>query len=182
MGEGHAYRMTRPSEELPILTADETPGVAPAAANRTSKKLGQLLRKRLRQFSRAALVLAIGFALATTALTIWWLNSLNGLPDIGDPFDVAAFRAFSIPEDENAFTLFRRANEKLSPCPVSPHEERSAAAVAWSEADPKLRAGSRRIGRHSSSFSKEPNDPTGSPADPASPTRDAIPRSWARTT
>ena len=105
-----------------------------------AKKLRQLLRKRLRQLSRVALVLAIGLALAATALAIWWLTSLNGLPDIGDPFDVAAVRAFRIPDDENAFAFFRRANEKLSRCPVSPHEERFAATVAWSQADPKLRA------------------------------------------
>ena len=48
--------------------------------------------------------------------------------------------AFNIHEHENAFTFFRRANDKLTPCPLSPSEERSAAIVAWSEADPKLRA------------------------------------------
>ena len=66
------------------------------------------------------LVLAIGLAIAGTALAIWWLTSLNGLPDIGDPFDVAAFRAFSIPDDQNAFAFFRRANERLGRCPLSP--------------------------------------------------------------
>ena len=82
----------------------------------------------------------LALASPTAALAIWWLTSLNGLPDIGDPFDVAAIRAFTIPEHDNAFTFFRRANDKLSPCPLSPGEERSAAIVAWSEADPKLRA------------------------------------------
>ena len=61
------------------------------------------------------LVLAIGLAVAAAALAIWWLNSLNGLPDIGDPFDVAAFRAFSIPDDQNAFTFLRRASESSQP-------------------------------------------------------------------
>ena len=55
------------------------------------------------------LVVTICLAVAATALAIWWLNSLNGLPDIGDPFDVAAFRTFRIPDDQNAFTLLRRA-------------------------------------------------------------------------
>ena len=94
-------------------TQSESP--APAAVSGTSPKMLQLLRKRLRQLLRVALVLAIGLAVAASALAIWWLTSLNGLPDIGDPFDVAAFRAFSVPDDRNAFTYFRRASEKLTP-------------------------------------------------------------------
>ena len=78
-------------------TVDETPVVAPAVASRTSQKLGQLLRKRLRQLTRVVSILAIGSGLATAALAIWWLMSLNGLPDIGDPFDVAAIRGLQHP-------------------------------------------------------------------------------------
>ena len=70
----------------------------------TSQKLLQLLRKRLRQLARVTLVLAICLAVAAAALAIWWSTSLNGLPDIGDPFDVAAFRAFHVPADQNAFS------------------------------------------------------------------------------
>jgi hypothetical protein len=77
-------------------------------------------------------VLAIGLAVAATALAIWWLTSLNGLPDIGDPFDVAAFRAFRVPDDQNAFTFLRRAEESLTPSPPS-------VALSWSQADPKSR-------------------------------------------
>ena len=84
---------------------------SPAAVSGTSQKMLQLLRKRLRQLLRVTLVLAICLAVAATALAIWWLTSLNGLPDIGDPFDVAAFRAFSIPDDQNAFTFLRRATK-----------------------------------------------------------------------
>ena len=65
--------------------------------------------------ARVIVVLAACLAVAAAALAIWWLNSLNGLPDIGDPFDVAAFRAFSVPDDQNAFTYLRRASEKLTP-------------------------------------------------------------------
>jgi hypothetical protein len=112
----------------------------PVPVSGTSQKMLQLLCKRLRQLLRVTLVLAISLALAATALAIWWLTSLNGLPDVGDPFDVAAIRAFSIPDNENAFTLFQRANEKLTRFPLSPGAERGAATVAWSNADPKLRA------------------------------------------
>ena len=68
-----------------------------------------LLRKRLRQLRHVVVVLAACVAVAATAFAIWWLNSLNGLPDIGDPFDVAAFRAFRLPDEQNAFTYLRRA-------------------------------------------------------------------------
>jgi hypothetical protein len=94
-------------------TQSESP--APAAVSGTSPKMLQLLRKRLRQLLRVTLVLAIGLAVAASALAIWWLTSLNGLPDIGDPFDVEAFRAFSVPDDRNAFTYLRRASEKVTP-------------------------------------------------------------------
>jgi hypothetical protein len=115
-----------------MLTRHESPAPAPAAVSDPSPKLVQLLRKRLRQLVRITVVLAIGLGLAATALAIWWLTSLNGLPDIGDPFDVAAFRAFRIPDDRNAFTFLRRADERLTPCPSNP-------VVSWSQADPKLR-------------------------------------------
>ena len=95
-----------------MLTQQESPAPAPAAVSGTSQKLLQLLRKRLRQLARVTLVLAICLAVAASALAIWWLTSLNGLPDIGDPFDVAAFRAFSIPDDQNAFAFLRRATRK----------------------------------------------------------------------
>src|SRR5271156_1318458 len=89
-----------------------TPAECPAAVSGPSSKTLQLLRKRLRQLGRVLLVVTIGLAVAAGALAIWWLNSLNGLPDIGDPFDVAEFRAFRIPDEQNAFTLVRRANQK----------------------------------------------------------------------
>jgi hypothetical protein len=115
-----------------MLIQNESPAPAPAAVSGTSQKLLQLLRKRLRQLARVTFVLAIGLALAATAFAIWWLTSLNRLPDIGDPFDVAAFRAFRVPDDQNAFTFLRRAEEKLTPSP-------SHLALSWSQADPKLR-------------------------------------------
>jgi len=78
-------------------------------------------------------VSAICLALTATAFAIWWLKSLDGLPDIGEPFDVEAFRAFRIADKQNAFTFLRRADQKLTPGPFS------SPAVPWSQADPKLR-------------------------------------------
>jgi hypothetical protein len=115
-----------------MLTEYESPVSEPAVPGHRPHKLIQLLRKRLRQLLRATFVLAICLALAATAFAIWWLTSLNGLPDIGDPFDVAAFRAFSVPDDQNAFTFLRRAQESLIPSPPS-------VALSWSELDPTSR-------------------------------------------
>src|SRR5215468_4171007 len=89
-----------------------TQSESPVAVSGKPSKMAELLRKRLRQLLRVVVVLAACVAVAATGLAIWWLNSLNGLPDIGNPFDVAAFRAFNIAEDQNAFAFFRRANEQ----------------------------------------------------------------------
>src|SRR5438067_10665400 len=110
-----------------MLAPDGSPATAPAVVSGTSRKLLGLLRKRLRQLSRVTFGLAICFALAATAFATWWLTSLNGLPDIGDPFDVATFRAFRVPDDQNAFAFLRRAEETLTPSPPS-------LALSWSQA------------------------------------------------
>ena len=112
----------------------------PAAVSGKPSKMVVLLRKRVRQLLRVIVVLAACVAVAAMALATWWLNSLNGLPYIGDPFDVAALRAFSIPEDRDAFVFFRRANEKSSSFPLWADRVDSSATAAWSEADPKVRA------------------------------------------
>ena len=83
--------------------------------------------------------MAIGLALAATVLAIWWLTSLNRLPDIGEPFDVAVFRAVSIPDDQNAFTFLRRADEALTTMPGGTRAAGVSGEVSWSQADPKLR-------------------------------------------
>jgi hypothetical protein len=115
-----------------MLAQDESPATATKPAGVTSQKLLQLLRKRFRQLIRAALVFAVCLVLGGAAFAIWWITSLNGLPDFGEPFDVAAFRAHSVRDEQNAFTFLRRADEALTSFP-------SNAAVSWSQADVKLR-------------------------------------------
>ena len=46
-------------------------------------------------------------------------TSLNGLPDIGDPFDIEEF-ARPIPDETNAFVLYKRAFAKLGKEPTNP--------------------------------------------------------------
>ena len=124
-----------------MKTPVEDPAVTPPAGSQTSRKMLQLLRKRLRQLMWATLGLSIFLVVAGPIFAIWWLNSLNGLPDIGDPFDVAKFRALRIPEDQNAFTFLRQAGAELTPAPEWPRAIDSADPTdVWSEANPKLRS------------------------------------------
>ena len=121
-----------------MLTQSESP----VAVSGKSSKTVVLLRKRLRQLLRVVVVLAACVAVAATAFAIWWLNSLNGLPDIGDPFDVAAFRAFRLPDEQNAFTYLRRASEKLTPIVglvAGNGADPGDLKFSWSIANPTLR-------------------------------------------
>ncbi len=52
---------------------------------------------------------AMALAAATLATLSWRQTSLRDLPDIGDPFDVAAFQAIDVPESRNAYVLYDRA-------------------------------------------------------------------------
>ena len=91
-------------------------------------------------------VLAACVAVAATAFAIWWLNRLNGLLDIGDPFDVAAFRAFRLPDEQNSFTYLRRASEKLTPIRGmvgGNGADPSELKFSWSIANPTLRVWAR---------------------------------------
>ena len=117
---------------------------------------GRLAGRLVTALIAVVVVLAACVAVAAIVLAIWWLNSLNGLPDIGDPFDVAAFLAFSIPDEQNAFVFFRRANEKLfrranekrSQFDLSPGDVDRAGTVAsrpFFARFPPIRIGLRRL-------------------------------------
>jgi hypothetical protein len=119
--------------------SDPRPDADPAAvaASPASDKLVRWLRKRLRQLAWALL----GLAAAVGAFALWWLTSLRGLPDIGDPFDVAAIREPAIPDDQNAFLFLRRAHETLVPLPDRlPSLIGSDLTVAWTKTGPDVRA------------------------------------------
>ncbi len=95
-----------------------------------------LFGSRRRMLTVAAIVLAI---LATPA--IWWSIQLAGLPDIGDPFDVAEFRAMTIPDDRNAVVIYQQVADRLAPFAAAPRPTNQAIDMKarWSQADPTLR-------------------------------------------
>ena len=106
-------------------TQHHSPAPAPAAVSATSQKMLQLLRTRLRQLARVTIMMAVCLALGA----------------MGDPFDVAAFRAARIPDDQNAFAHLERAARMATPYPTLPRTtSQSDGTVSWLKADPKLRA------------------------------------------
>jgi hypothetical protein len=74
-----------------------------------------LFRSRRRLLTAAAILLAM-----IEASVVWWTIQLMGLPDIGEPFDVETFRSLSIPDDRNAFVLYRRAMDRFVSMKLSP--------------------------------------------------------------
>ena len=69
----------------------------------------------------------------------WRGASLIGLPDIGDPFDVAQFRALRVAPEDDAFVLFHQAQQKLTNFPRLPLEIRKLGLMEWSKSAPELR-------------------------------------------
>ena len=79
-------------------------------------------------------VTLIGVALFAT----WRATSLDGLPDVGDPFDVAAFGDVKVADDRNAFTLYRRATDLITRMPKDATNDWATAGEpekAWLEAN-----------------------------------------------
>jgi hypothetical protein len=72
---------------------------------------------------------------------LWWATQLVRLPDVGDPFDVAAFRAYTIPDERNAFVLYRQAATLIKPNAGFPKTwtTRVDMLARWPMAVPELR-------------------------------------------
>ncbi len=113
--------------------------VPSAPANRGSR-LRQWGTKRSRQLLKALRVFLVGLAFFLAVVMIWRGTRLIGLPNVGDPFDVAALLAQQVPDERNAFTLFHQAMTKLyARKSMPPAVMRNAAAITWSTADPKMK-------------------------------------------
>ena len=86
------------------------------------------------------LIVVLGLLFLAGALEAWRGASLIGLPNAGDPFDLAAFREFRIPEEDDAIVLLRKAQEKLTRMPGLPSAVlRRGPAIGWSKSAPELR-------------------------------------------
>ena len=87
---------------------------------------------RVGRLARRVLVLGALALAGSTAFLTWWTTTLMGLPDVGDPFDVAAFER-PIPDETNAFVLYRQAAALLA-------KEPPEVVDHWSKASPTLRS------------------------------------------
>jgi hypothetical protein len=76
----------------------------------------------LRRIGRGRLLtLAVAIGLASIlGVSIWRLRSVAGIPDVGDPFDVAAARRpIDLPDEDNAYALYAEAKQQLTRLPAS---------------------------------------------------------------
>jgi hypothetical protein len=123
-----------------MLTRDATDQPSLAAASVKPSRFLGWLKRRARQLLIFVLVCAVSLVLIACCAMIQRSLGLIGLPDVGDPFDVVAFRSFRIPEDQDAIVLLRQAAAKVPSMPFLPMAiRRLGPSVGWSQADPKLR-------------------------------------------
>src|SRR5262245_52647135 len=107
------------------------------SSNPTASLLGPLVwLERARGRKRVVLALAYLLVLVVVGLLGWRAASLSRLPDVGDPFDVAAFGTVAIPDDENAFILYGQAIATFKPLQGEPAPTNSS---DWAQAEPALR-------------------------------------------
>jgi hypothetical protein len=124
-----------------MFSRDKTARSVQTSTSSQHPRFRRWAARRARQLSIAALVVAGILVVGACGVMLRRATGLIGLPDIGDPFDRVAFRTFRVPEDEDAFALFRQAASKVPPLPNLPMAVRQGGAVvAWSQADPRLRA------------------------------------------
>src|ERR1700716_2472904 len=70
--------------------------------------------ERARGRRRLALLLAYGLVAAALGLLTWRVACLNSLPDVGDPPDLATLRSLKVPDERNAYVLYRAAVGQLT--------------------------------------------------------------------
>jgi hypothetical protein len=105
----------------------------------TLRRLTAPFRWFFRSRRRVLTTLAM-LAAMIAALPLWWSIQLMGLPDIGEPFDVAAYRALTIPDDRNAFVLYRQAADRLKSLDsMRSKDESTNPRDPWPRATPTVR-------------------------------------------
>jgi hypothetical protein len=106
----------------------------------TFLKMASPFRWFIKSRRRVWSVIAIALLMVAIA-PVWWSLQLIGLPDIGDPFDVESFQATSIPDDRNAFVIYRRAAAVLKPLTSAsrPAGQANKLDLRWSAAGAEAR-------------------------------------------
>ncbi len=112
-----------------MATVSERPKGGPAG-----RLLGALLApavwlERARGRRRWLLLMLYFVVAGAVGFGAWWSTRLVGLPDVGHPFDVAAFEAIDVPDADNAMVGYRRAAAQLEPLKVD-----NRVTTAWTKA------------------------------------------------
>ena len=96
-------------------------------------------RSRIARGRLILLAIAVGL-IALLSVWMWKVRSLEGLPDVGDPFDVAAaLRPIEIPDEENAYVAYSEAKRLLAR-PPNTVRQFAWVHVTWSAAGTDVRA------------------------------------------
>ena len=82
--------------------------------------------------------LALVVLYLTVGAVLWWAMSLHALPDIGDPFDVRVAGRVDVPDEANAFVLYKQAAAKLHSLKYDQHK-RLPQPPSWRLAPPEIR-------------------------------------------
>lgn len=98
------------------------------------------LLERTRGRKRIALAFVYLLILMVLAVLAWRALSLRELPDIGEPVDPSEF-AVRVPEDRNAFTLYKQASAVYRDTSRDEYRVDPSAwkVTDWSQADPVVR-------------------------------------------
>src|ERR1700679_3341520 len=96
-----------------MLIAGVADQALPGSGAEKTSRFRRWLKRRARQLGFLILICVGGLLVGACGVMIWRSASLIGLVDIGDPFDVGAFRSFRVPEEEDAFVLLRQAAAKV---------------------------------------------------------------------
>jgi hypothetical protein len=99
------------------------------------------LLERAKGWTRVGLLFVYFLTLLVVGVLGWrWMQVWN-LPDIGEPFDVAAFLQVKVPDDRNAMVAYRDAAKRL----ISPNSGYAVTSpkvwtvLDWAAADPEVR-------------------------------------------
>jgi hypothetical protein len=109
-----------------------------------SAKAGPIAARQLGRFRLGrGRLLILGFSVASLALLsvwIWRVRGLGGLPDVGDPFDVAeALRPIEISDEDNAYVAYSEARRLLTRVTDTVRQFKWV-KVTWSTAGPEMQA------------------------------------------
>jgi hypothetical protein len=123
-----------------VMTSSSTLGRTFPTLRYLAAPFRWFFRSRRRALTASAILVAM-----IAVPPVWWSVQLMGLPDIGDPFNLQEFQSLRIPDDRNAYILYRQAAAALKPLKSSlkpaeipsgqpgPHPKDNQEARRWVE-------------------------------------------------